>query len=333
MSLNGHWVKLAQSEGLTRSSLCASVVDSSVYIFGGELEPRKPRDSNTYKVDITSDSTSHVVIVAASSPVPSPRVGASSTSLNGRIYMFSGRGGEAMAPVEEKGHMWEFEPARQKWTSLAPKSDAFPEARSYFCMTNNGSDTVYVHAGCPEKGRLSDLWAFNVRKLEWAMLASAPAPPRGGPSIAFVDGEIYRMNGFDGKSEQGGSLDIYSTATNEWSTHTFEADGKSGPGARSVSALLPVTINGGTYLLTLFGESDPSSLGHLGAGKMLSDAWAFSLADRRWRRVDTSSAEEPQPRGWFDADTIGAHGSDGVVVAGGLGESNERLGDVWRLVF
>lgn len=45
----------------------------------------------------------------------------------------------------------------------------------------------------------------------------------------------YGKNGSDGKTEQGGRLDVFDIATNSWGSHTFEAGGKAGPGARSVS--------------------------------------------------------------------------------------------------
>lgn len=198
-------------------------------------------------------------------------------------------------------------------------------------MTTNGKDTIYLHAGCPEKGRLSDLWSFNLTSKQWKELASAPPPPRGGPSIAFADGLLYRMNGFDGNTEQGGNVDIYSPDTDTWTSHAFKPDGKEGPEARSVSALLPVRIEGRTFLVTLFGERDPSSLGHQGAGKMLGDVWAFDVESRVWTEVRQSGDARPVPRGWFAADVWDDHRR--VVVQGGLDESNARLGDLWVLSF
>lgn len=234
-----------------------------------------------------------------------------------------------MAPIEEKGTIWEFEPSTGKWLQSSPSLDkSYPAARSYHCMTSDGKDTLYVHAGCPEKGRLGDLWAFSISQKAWTELSPAFDPPRGGTSIAFSGGKLYRMNGFDGKSEQGGNLDIYSPETNSWDSHAYQPDGKHGPSPRSVSSLLPINLGGREFLVTLFGERDPSSLGHQGAGKMLSDIWAFNIEDKKWQEVTCQGPELPLARGWFDADVSGANT---IVVHGGLGELNERLGDVWTL--
>lgn len=249
------------------------------------------------------------------------------------MYMFSGRGGPAMAPVDEHGALWSLNTSSNEWKLIQPSSKTIPEARSFHALTSDGKDILYLHAGCPEKGRLADLWSFSLSTSEWKQLATAPGPSRGGTSIAFAEGKLYRMNGFDGETEQGGALDVYSPETNTWETITFPADGKTGPGARSVAALVPVNIKGNTSLVTLFGESDPSSLGHQGAGKMLSDIWAYALGSGVWSPVLTQEKALPDARGWFDADVVSLNGQDSIAVAGGLGESNERLDDLWVLSF
>lgn len=255
--------------------------------------------------------------------------------------MFSGRGSSEMTPVEEHGSFWVFEPSVSNWELLSPKSPSqeFPEARSYHTLTNDGEDIIYLHAGCPEKGRLSDLWSFRVSSRSWTRLASAPDPPRGGTSITFSDGLLYRMNGFDGSKELGGSLDIFSTNTNTWTTYHYTPDGISGPGPRSVSALIALSIDGRPSLVTLFGERDPSTLGHQGAGKMLSDIWTFDLESKVWRETQIRSDEAvslergvdeyPAARGWFTTESV----REGILVQGGLRESNERLNDAWLLKF
>ncbi|KAF6791686.1 kelch repeat protein [Colletotrichum sojae] len=325
------WSLVTSGDRLRRSSQAVSVIGNQVYVFGGELLPREPVDNqvDTIQLHGTSDSATATTIPAPAE-APSPRVGSPSTVLNGALYLFSGRGGIDMKPVEEQGALWRYTPSENRWDLIKPSAEAstYPAGRSYHCITSNGADTIYVHAGCPEKGRLSDLWSFNITSKTWTQLPDAPPPARGGPSIAYHDGKIYRMNGFDGSTEQGGAVDVFDCASGSWSTVAFTPDGASGPEARSVSALVAVDVRGKTHLVTIFGERDPSSLGHAGAGKMLGDVWAFDVAARTWSKVGTEG-DCPAPRGWFDADAAG----DTVCVHGGLAEDSSRLGDVWGLKF
>lgn len=253
------------------------------------------------------------------------------------MYLFSGRGGTDMAPIEENGIVWSYDPYNVSWSKLEPadNSKSYPPARSYHCAASDGQSSFFIHAGCPAKGRLSDLWRFDIASRSWAQLPDAPPPQRGGTSIAYSGGKLYRMNGFDGTKEQGGSIDIFDIAANTWSTETYTADGNAGPEARSVCALLPVKLQGKDKLITLFGERDPSSLGHAGAGKLLSDVWVYDIVENWWTKLNTAGSEGvPDPRGWFDADVVNQQdGKDNVVVHGGLGENNERLTDIWLLKF
>lgn len=242
-----------------------------------------------------------------------------------------------MAPIEEKGSVWNYDPAQAVWFCIEPADTSWPcpQARSYHCAASDGNRSFFIHAGCPEKGRLSDLWKFDVFSRSWLQLADAPGPQRGGASLAYSGSKLYRMNGFDGTKEQGGSIDIYDIEKDSWSTQTFSADGNAGPEARSVCALVPINLQGKGKLVTLFGERDPSSLGHAGAGKMLDDVWVYDIAENWWTKLNTTGKNGlPEPRGWFDADVVlGKDGKQSVVVHGGLGESNERLNDVWLLSF
>lgn len=239
-----------------------------------------------------------------------------------------------MAPIDEQGGIWCFDPKTTSWSLLQPSDPetSVPEARSYHCATTDGTSKLFIHAGCPAKGRLKDLWAFDVEQRTWTKLPDAPGPERGGTSICHAEGKLWRMGGFDGKVELGGSIDVFDLSKGEWETISFSADGVEGPGARSVSTLLPLKLHAKPSLVTVFGEADPSALGHAGAGKMLEDAWVFDINDKRWSKVraESNDAATPAPRGWFaaasDTDTS-------IVVVGGLGEDNERLSDAWRLEF
>lgn len=141
------------------------------------------------------------------------------------------------------------------------------------------------------------------------------------------------MGGFDGKSEVGGVLDSYDVGKGVWESWEFEADGVRGPGRRSVAALLALKVDGRLWLVTGAGEADPSVLGHEGAGKMLGDWWGWDVEGREWRRVEVGG-ERPEPRGWFGGAVVGG-GNDveRMVVVGGLGGDNERIGDAWELRF
>ncbi|KAF7591878.1 hypothetical protein BBP40_000921 [Aspergillus hancockii] len=334
----GVWTKLPSDTSIQRSSQTLSVIAGNAYLYGGELRPREPVDSAVYRITLDSHKApeNNLSVITTSTPhTPQPRVGAASTTLNGKIYIFSGRGGTGMAPIEETGSFRVFDPTTNTWDQVKPADPnlPYPVGRSYHALASNGKDTIFLHAGCPEKGRLCDLWAFDVSTRLWRELVSAPGPARGGASIAYTAGKLFRMNGFDGNREQGGALDVFDLERNAWETIAYQADGVLGPSARSVSCLLAVEVSGRSSLVTMFGEHDPSSLGHQGAGKMLADVWIFDIESREWTEVKADAENAPEGRGWFDADVIvnGSRGS--IVVHGGLAESNERLGDLWRLDF
>jgi len=89
--------------------------------FGGELIPRQPRDNDVYillnlsppckqpnyKASLQSYGDGPSTIPEYAGDIPSARVGTASTVVNGKIYYFSGRGGVDMAPVDEKGQLWQ----------------------------------------------------------------------------------------------------------------------------------------------------------------------------------------------------------------------------------
>ncbi|KAH4208635.1 hypothetical protein HBI95_093320 [Parastagonospora nodorum] len=333
-TLKGTWTRVLDTDRLRRSSQVVSVIDNRVCIFGGEVLPRQPVDD---KIDVLSLKPDAPDLQTHSLSAPSPRVGSASAVADGKMYLFSGRGGTDMAPIEEEGALWAFDPRGSSWSKVKPAdtSKPHPPARSYHCSTTDGKSAIYIHAGCPEKGRLSDLWRFDLSERTWTQLSDAPGPPRGGASVAYSNGKLYRMNGFDGETEQGGSVDVYDIVANSWSSEPFKADGNDGPEARSVCVLLPVRLAAKDKILTLFGEHDPSSLGHAGAGKMLSDVWIYDISERWWTQLHPEGPDGvPDPRGWFDADVVKSpEGNDRIVVHGGLGENNGRLSDVWLLSF
>lgn len=139
---------------------------------------------------------------------------------------------------------------------------------------------------------------------------------------------------------------------------------KLGPTDRSVAGFVPVkTISGRQHLLIIAGEGKASDQGHAGAGKFLDDVHSFEVKpvpetvagviDQAREAVGATTIEEgtcteveyflggekgehvevkmgeQKPmgrRGWFSACEAG---EGKVLVWGGLGEDNVRLGDGW----
>lgn len=132
------------------------------------------------------------------------------------------------------------------------------------------------------------------------------------------------------------------------------------PVPRSVAAFEAITVGGGReYLVLAMGERDPSSDGHAGAGKFLDDVWLFQVpplgmstasvtaavlqavgrktGEGKWTKVDLApydddnSDEMPEQRGWLSSAVMVDLEESAILVWGGLGEDNQRLGDGWIL--
>lgn len=47
------WTKIAKNDAIQRSSLCVSSINNAVYVFGGELKARQPRDNDVHVISLT----------------------------------------------------------------------------------------------------------------------------------------------------------------------------------------------------------------------------------------------------------------------------------------
>ncbi|WOO80074.1 Nitrile-specifier protein 5 [Vanrija pseudolonga] len=322
---------------LQRSSHSLSVVGGKAYLFGGEIDPRRPVDNDVYALDLAGGG---IEAIKGAAGAPEARVGHVAGVIGGVVYVFGGRGGPAMTPLEENGAVHAFDPSTRAWSTLSPSSASFPSARSYHCATTSSSRLI-VHGGCPSSGpRLADVWAFEPATRAWTRLADAPGIGRGGAALAFSGDTLYRFGGFNGTTEVGGQIDALrlGDAQAGWTSAVFGATeglgrgehgqgelagSDAGPGPRSVTALHAV----GDRIALLFGEGKPSPTGgHDAAGNFWDDVWVYAPSDGAWARV-AAPGEWPAPRGWFASDAV----ADGVVFHGGLDARNERLGDAWVL--
>ncbi|MCJ1355693.1 MAG: hypothetical protein MMC33_005685 [Icmadophila ericetorum] len=341
LPLRAKFQKLATSIPLRRSSHSLSFVRGKAYIFGGEIQPRQPvdNDMHIFTMPVLGPSEADYECVKAQAEMekeeaPAPRIGHTAAVISDRIYIFGGRGGKEMKPLEEQGRVWEFNTSSRKWKCLEPvQGSLYPAARSYHSSTStehplavsvpagptesSAYGTVFVHAGCPASGRETDVWAFDVAARTWTPFPNAPEPARGGPCFLFAQNRLYRYGGFDGKVELGGQIDYLDIAvstiddqsgkgelmvyprTGKWETISFPQNA-SAPGNRSVAGMQPIsTGQGRNYLLLFMGERDPSSVGHEGAGKFWDDVWAYQLQSEG----KTAASIKDATRQLFGSDT------------------------------
>ncbi|KAK0624244.1 hypothetical protein B0T14DRAFT_583518 [Immersiella caudata] len=110
-------------------------------VFGGELLPRQPVDSQVHVVQLTS-TTIETLSAPRTSSSPNPRVCASLITLQDKLYLFSGRGGLEMTPIEEKGALWAYMPGDNTWELIAPAAPSapYPCGRSYHAAASASDD-------------------------------------------------------------------------------------------------------------------------------------------------------------------------------------------------
>ncbi|CAG8588535.1 7687_t:CDS:2 [Ambispora gerdemannii] len=297
---------------LSRSSHTLTVIDNHAYIFGGELTQRVSVDNTMYIYKLGMMEPSNLktlgdpVLPETRDPgnIPEPRVGAASATIGHLIFLWGGR-------------------------EMCPNSgltDPPPIARSYHAMTASQTH-LYIYGGCPVSGRLNDLYSYNPLTSRWTTLpASTGISPRGGSALVYhrPQNKLVLFGGFNGKTETD-DLYVFDVAANKWHE----------------SRNFIVSLPNSNLLVAMYGELDPSPIGHADAGKFWEDVWRINaeVGDNQeelaieWDRQHTSTAvlpnevesRKPTPRGWFQV----AGWNEKVVLSGGLNSNNERLDDLW----
>ncbi|KZO98873.1 hypothetical protein CALVIDRAFT_561806 [Calocera viscosa TUFC12733] len=338
MSYKATWQRLptASATGaLTRSSHCVQAYQGTAYVFAGELKPRDPVPSTILGVALDTGAVAQLP-ASAGGKEPAPRVGPTWSKYREGVYLFGGRGGPSMEPMDAE--LWRWDLDAKHWEEVQGMKGVVPEGRSYHAAAVLGDD-LYIHAGCPTTGRLSTLDKYHIPSATWSSLAPAPGPPRGGtvlaPSTLAGKPVLLRFGGFGGP-EFGELRDLayYDVPSCAW-VSVEPKPGQAWPEARSVHGLVGLPGAGPELALLFMGEGTPAPahLGHSGAGNFLSDVWVLTHgADGFGWHEAPSAGEVPQGRGWFASD--GFEFGDGewkAIVSGGLNEKNERMGDVWVL--
>lgn len=161
-----------------RSSHTLNFINSKIYVFGGEHIARYPINNNLLVFDAKENKWSEI----ESPQAPSPRMGHSSCSLKGTLFIFGGRTGIDMNETS-LNDLYSYDVNTNTWTLLCPGGDSvdLPVKRSYHTMAAL-KNKLYIFGGCSTNhGRLNDLYEFDLEKRKWTRLPGLDKiAPRGG---------------------------------------------------------------------------------------------------------------------------------------------------------
>lgn len=218
MPLKATWKRVPTDTILPRSSHSLSIVKSKAYIFGGEQQPREPVDNHVHVFTLQSannDEVDYQVIAAKGNSddgaVPSPRVGHTASVVKDRIYVFGGRGGKAMKPLEENGRVWVFDTKMKQWSYLDPaKGTPYPAARSYHASTS----TEHPVSTFQEK-TVQDPPSFNAAQDQ--SKRDKTVDPLGGTGSGFDDHGTVFIHGGCPASGRVSDVWAFNIASTVWS--------------------------------------------------------------------------------------------------------------------
>jgi N-acetylneuraminic acid mutarotase len=161
-------------------------------------------------------------------PIPQGANEVIGAAIAGRLYVYGGQ-----APQGPLGIFWSYDPQTRTWTQLK----ANPVAVHHAAAAAVG-DRFYVFGGfrLPDTGKNgwypeNKAWAYDAKTQTWSALPPMPTP-RGALAAAAAGDKIYVVGGAkipsgmslpDGLSPGGpvemlGTLEMFDTATNRWTS-------------------------------------------------------------------------------------------------------------------
>lgn len=169
---------------------------------------------------------------------------------------------------------WEYDPAAERWTKLAP----LPRATAAGATVAIG-DKLYVAGGAPQTfgaggpiAPYDDLQIYDFETGEWSFGAKVPIPGHH-VGAAALDGELYVVGG---RGEADHSLTTflrYDPATDSWEQLPDIPLGVASPGMVAVGGKLVVV-----------GGEDQEDWEN-GGGWVTPSAWEFDPKTNRWTRL------------------------------------------------
>ncbi|PHH87026.1 hypothetical protein CDD83_9407 [Cordyceps sp. RAO-2017] len=241
-----------------------------------------------------------------------------------------------LASGDRTSELWAFDINSRTWTELPAAPGPCREGTA-ICVSKSRLFRFGGYDGAQELGGQIDFLPLELEMFDDRTTkgeVSVYARPGGWKTIVADD-------------QNASSTDIPAEASQDW------------PAPRSFGSMQALTLGGGReYLVLIMGERVPSPEGHDGAGIFLNDVWVFQVpplgmttasfkdamlqavgrktGEGRWTKVSTAPYDdatdgEPTSRGWLASAPLGDVDEGGLVIWGGLGEDNNRIGDGWIL--
>lgn len=194
--------------------ISVAMVNNKVHVFGGALGAY-PNYVFRNSVDIFDLATNTWSTLSTTGHF-TPRIGATSAIINGKIYVLGGSNNSGFSDAVEV-----FDPSTNTWTTpsttgtFTPRNGASSILHNGEIMVIGGSDGFKWNAN-----EILNPDAIDPKALRgtWTTASSTGFTPRQGLSSSVVDGNIYAIGGQDSTFKSMNTLEKYDPMTNTWTT-------------------------------------------------------------------------------------------------------------------
>lgn len=289
----------------SRSLHSAALLNGSLYIFGGYSGTE--RVNSFFAYSMVEKRWCPVLPAANSAPPPSPRDRHVAVAFGNSIYIHGGFDG-----ISRIGDLWEFNLSTMTWRQVIGLHGRAPSPRHSHAAVVHGH-RIFLFGGYDGSYK-SDLHEYDITSSRWSGVPAAGRRPRARYRATCVvhKNEIILFAGHDGTRHLN-DLHVFDIDTSTWSSLVTE-----GTPPIPRDSHVSVVHNNSMYV---FGGSSGSAMNDLHELQLPPN----STNPARWRPVNTTRNEQPEPRFCHVAVVY----NDSIWAFGGY-SGNERLGDFIR---
>jgi uncharacterized repeat protein (TIGR03803 family) len=207
---------------------------------------------------------------ASGTAMPTPVAFATSSALDGKIYLVGGYAGTTYSsPV---GDLQIYNPANNSWTTGASLPTGTAQAAS--AVVDN---VLYVFGGTDSSNDFNAVWAYDPKTNSWSSKANIPTARRSLAATVYKN-IIYVIGGYSVAGGRLNTVEAYDPATNSWTEEASMLLGKSEPSVGTI----------GTAIVAADGYDGTSDNGDNEAYNTGMNSWSALKADPKPRNAACS---------------------------------------------